>query len=92
MQRVTLTLELVTPAFLGGGDRRLAAAWRAASVRGELRWWLRAVAWRAFGGNLDIVRDVEAAIFGNTDRASNLQRLAALLTRVEPYEGFLLPS
>lgn len=38
MNRVTLQLELVSPAFLGGADRREPAEWRAASVRGQLRY------------------------------------------------------
>lgn len=72
MQRATLEIEFLTPAFLGGAEQGLAAEWRAASVRGQLRWWFRAVAGGAWGGDLRRVREAEAHLFGSTDRASNL--------------------
>lgn len=37
------TLEIVTPLFLGGANPRGAPELRAASVRGVLRFWLRAL-------------------------------------------------
>lgn len=65
MQRETLEVEFVTPCFLGGPANG-GAEWRAASVRGQLRWWLRAIA----GGDLATVRKVERELFGDTDRGS----------------------
>lgn len=69
MKRVRLKLELVTPAFLAGADQAH-AEWRAASVRGQLRWWLRAVAGRDHG--IAQVRKLETEIFGSTERRSPL--------------------
>lgn len=72
-----LTVEFVTPCFLGGarpgGDRPEEAGWRGASVRGQLRWWLRAVAGGAFAGDLGEVRALETRLFGSTAASSALQ-------------------
>jgi CRISPR-associated protein Cmr1 len=70
MKRVRLELELLTPAFLGGADQAR-AEWRAASVRGQLRWWLRAVAGGRHGDareRLAAVREIESAVFGSSAR------------------------
>ncbi len=64
-------VELVTPCFLGGATG--AAEWRAASIRGQLRWWFRAVAGAAYGGRLAEVREAETAIFGSSERAASLR-------------------
>ncbi len=73
MKRCNLELEFVTPAFLGGAEPASTCEWRAASVRGQLRWWLRAVAGGAFGGDLDEVRQVETDFFGSTGQASRVR-------------------
>jgi hypothetical protein len=39
----TIPLHLLTPCWLSGEDQ-LAPDWRVASLRGQLRWWLRALA------------------------------------------------
>lgn len=39
---LTVTLETVTPLFLGGADPRGAPELRAPAFRGALRYWLRA--------------------------------------------------
>lgn len=67
--KVELTLETVTPLFLGGAEQQPDV--RPASVRGALRYWLRA----AMGGVLgddqvgEIAR-IERKIFGATDAGS----------------------
>lgn len=71
MNRETLDLEIVTPCFLGG--TKGTAEWRAASIRGHLRWWFRAVAGAAFRGDLDEVRAAEDRLFGSTERGSLLR-------------------
>jgi CRISPR-associated protein Cmr1 len=76
MERETLEVEFITPCFLGGvtGPAGVAgqAEWRAASIRGQLRWWFRAVAGGRWGGDLERVRKEEARLFGSTDRRSML--------------------
>lgn len=76
MNRETFKVEFVTPCFLGGA--RESTEWRAASIRGQLRWWFRALAGGLWEGDLDRVRREEERIFGSTDRRSAL-RVAALL-------------
>jgi len=60
-------LEVVTPMFLAGADQNNAEI-RAASIKGQLRWW-----WRAINGNLPL-RDLkkgEEDIFGSTSKRSS---------------------
>lgn len=71
IKRETVDLEIVTPCFLGGAQGT--AEWRAASIRGQLRWWFRAVAGAAYRGNLVEVRDAEDLLFGSTERGSLLR-------------------
>lgn len=71
MLRQTFEVELVTPCFLGGVQNQ--AEWRGASIRGQLRWWFRAIAGAHFSGDLDRVRVAEESIFGSTRRASVLR-------------------
>jgi len=71
MKRERIELEIVTPCFLRGAQQT--AEWRAASIRGQLRWWFRAVAGAAYEGDLQKVRDAEDLLFGSTDRSSLLR-------------------
>lgn len=75
MLDATLHLETVTPCFLSGADQKI-AEWRAASIRGQLRWWFRAVAGAEYGGELAPTKRAEAAVFGSTERSSPLQVVA----------------
>jgi len=78
MEKLTLTLETITPLFLSGNDQN-AVEFRAASIRGQLRYWYRAL----LGGVLtpyysqqgDLVKEIherEREIFGTTDRGSRV--------------------
>jgi CRISPR-associated protein Cmr1 len=67
-----VTLETVTPLFLGGADPRGEPELRAASIRGALRFWLRALLDGVIGdSNLDALRQAEAAVFGSTDTGAS---------------------
>ena len=69
MESVELTLETVTPLFLGGADQQLEL--RPPSVRGALRFWLRAALGSVVGRNdLAQLRELESSVFGNTERGS----------------------
>lgn len=65
-RELTVDLEAVTPLFLGGANQDEPEA-RAASFRGALRFW-----WRALAAEPDLakLRAREAAVFGDTSRAS----------------------
>jgi len=68
---VKVSLETVTPLFLGGADPRGEPELRAASVRGALRFWLRALLGGRLGDqDLDALRKAESAVFGSTGSAS----------------------
>lgn len=73
MRRTTLHLEIVTPCFLAGANQKAAPEWRAASIRGQLRWWFRAVAGGVLGGGLEATKKAEAEVFGSTARRSSLR-------------------
>mgnify|MGYP005841019171 CR=1 FL=1 len=65
---VRIPLVTVTPLFLAGADPRGPAELRAASVRGALRFWLRALAGGCYGtddAGLKQVRALEAQVFGD---------------------------
>lgn len=66
-----ITLEAITPLFLGGADPAGLPEMRAASVRGLLRFWWRALAGGALGSaNLRALHKAETDVFGSTDSAS----------------------
>lgn len=68
------TMELITPCFCAGADQAKAEI-RAPSIRGELRWWFRAL-----GGS----RDQEAEVFGSIkqEKAHVGNQASALIVRV----------
>lgn len=68
MNELTLTLETVTPLFLGGADPRGAPELRPPAFRGAMRYWLRAALGGVIGdSNLDELRRLESAVFGAAD-------------------------
>lgn len=70
MQSLKVSLETVTPLFLGGANPRGEPELRSSSVRGALRFWLRALLGGAIGDSpdkLDALRQAESAVFGSTE-------------------------
>jgi CRISPR-associated protein Cmr1 len=71
MRSLRLTLETVTPMFLGGAEQQ--PELRPASVRGALRYWLRAVSGGVIGdGDLGKLHELESNVFGATDHGSSV--------------------
>jgi len=71
VRTLTVTLETVTPLFLGGANPSHPPELRAPSVRGALRYWLRAALGGVIGdANLEGLRKLEQAVFGSTDYGS----------------------
>ncbi len=90
MTRVVLTLETVTPMFLGGADQQQPEL-RPASVRGALRYWLRAALGGVIGdNNLDTLRRLEAEVFGEMERGSAVV-VKLSQPSFRPTSEFLLP-
>ncbi len=69
MPKLKMELETITPMFLAGAD-----GWtpelRPPSIRGGLRFWLRALLGGEIGDHLSSIKRTEAAVFGSTDTAS----------------------
>src|SRR6266850_4461239 len=72
--KLTVTLETVTPLFLGGAeaqDRNRSPELRPPAFRGALRYWLRAALGGVIGdNNLDGLHRLESAVFGSTECGS----------------------
>jgi CRISPR-associated protein Cmr1 len=72
MQHITFTLRTLTPLFLSGADQ-VEAELRAPSLRGLMRYWLRALVGGIVGTDpedLKVVTEQETAVFGATNQAS----------------------
>lgn len=81
MKSETFEFEIITPCFCGGAEPQERAEIRAPSIRGQLRWWFRALWGFKSLAKLDL-KEQEAAIFGS---ASGESGCASKLTlRVEP--------
>ncbi len=77
---LTVTLETVTPLFLGGANPREGPEIRAPSFRGALRYWLRAALGGALGDDPTTVAKAEAAVFGSTE--ADLGGASAITVRI----------
>jgi CRISPR-associated protein Cmr1 len=65
---VELSLETVTPIFLGRADQQ--PELRPASFRGALRYWYRALVGGVVGSDLHALRVAESKVFGDTEGSS----------------------
>lgn len=95
MAELRVALETVTPLFLGGADPRGTPELRAASVRGALRFWLRALLGGILGDqNLESLRAAEAAVFGSTDKGASpvVVRIVGSPQPPQPYRPLLHSS
>lgn len=70
MRRWCFSLEVLTPMFVSGENQDLSEL-RPPSVRGELRFWFRALAGPYVAYNTELLRDLEGSVFGDTKRASS---------------------
>jgi CRISPR-associated protein Cmr1 len=83
MKTDTFDLELITPCFCAGADQAVAEI-RPASIRGQLRWWFRAL-----GGDATD----EAQIFGSAAGDSgNGSRVRITVSEVKPTAQRTLPG
>lgn len=63
MDDLRVTIDFISPAFLGGPEARGEPQLREASLRGALRYWLRALLCEQ---NISGLREKEGYVFGNT--------------------------
>ncbi len=66
LKKITFEIETITPMFLAGADQSRAEL-RAASIKGLLRFWWRAIRAQS---NIDELRKEEAKIFGSSDEGT----------------------
>ncbi len=71
MYRTEFTLEAITPVFMRGADQTKAEI-RAASIKGLMRWWFRALAGSYFGDDIAGLRKAEEYVFGSTGQKSKV--------------------
>lgn len=70
--KATFECEVITPMFLGGADQNKPEL-RSASLRGQLRWWFRALYGGMNGGDSSDCHSKEVAIFGGSDGDKSYQ-------------------
>ncbi len=75
-------LQTVTPLWMGGASFQ--PELRPPSVRGCLRFWLRALLGGALGQDIAAVQAAESAVFGSTARASTVSVRVAGVPQVGP--------
>lgn len=96
MAKLTLGLRTVAPTFLKGSEPRGIPEFRVPSVRGQLRYWLRAMV-GAQTADTQVVWRREAAAFGSTGGGSpvTLRLSKGVVNQKDnndkPYQAFLLP-
>ncbi len=91
MPTTTFKLKVLTPMFMGGADPQGEPELRAASIRGAMRFWFRAMAATVTDDPREIYR-LESEIFGNTERKSRVVvRVKTKLTRRDWGKYKLLP-
>jgi len=92
MTKLSLQLQTITPMFLSGADGQTPEL-RAASVRGCLHFWLRALLGTQCGASLEQLHQLESAVLGDTGTASSVilriraptETLSTASTRVLPH-------
>ena len=80
--RANFTLKVLTPMFMGGADPEGDPELRAASIRGAMRFWFRAIAGAITNDPREIYR-LESEVFGNTERKS---RVVVRVKYSQPYK------
>lgn len=92
MPKLIIELETVTPLFLGGAVSQKPEL-RAPSIRGQLRYWLRAALGGLVGDDLAALKQAESDVFGSTEGAGAITVRARWLKpqAPQPVEENTLP-
>ncbi|MDV3104832.1 type III-B CRISPR module RAMP protein Cmr1 [Thermococcus waiotapuensis] len=93
MYRATFELEAITPVFMRGADQGR-AEFRAASVKGVMRWWFRALAGAYLGNDVKTLREIEGRIFGSAGSGRSRRSLVTVSAKAlsEPTPLSVNPS
>lgn len=76
-EELTFECEVITPMFLSGADPNQVEL-RAASIKGALRFWWRAIVGQRYK-NIEEMKEAEGRIFGNTELKSRVS------LKIEPF-------
>ena len=69
--KTVFKLKVLTPMFMGGANPRGEPELRAASIRGAMRFWFRAIAGAVTSDPREVYR-LESEVFGNTEHKSKV--------------------
>jgi CRISPR-associated protein Cmr1 len=89
VRKLKVTLETVTPLFLGGAEPRGKPELRAPSFRGAMRYW-----WRALAGGVvgEEVTHWEPLVFGSTERGSTIVVRVYGKPATQPFQSYRPPG
>lgn len=87
MTKITFEIEIITPMFLSGADQSKAEL-RAASIKGLLRFWWRALQAES---DMDELRKKEAKIFGSSDEKVGAAKFSLRLVTTVPVTNKFSP-
>jgi CRISPR-associated protein Cmr1 len=90
MPKIEFTLRTVSPLFLNGANSRTPDLLRAASLRGQLRYWFRAIKGASISSTQRLFEE-EAAVFGTTDAGSPVTIRMWPLKDYQPQSVPMLP-
>lgn len=91
MAELTLRLKVISPMFLNGSNPRENPELRASSIRGQLRYWFRAIEGARTAG-IEELWQRESAVFGSTQNGSPVIVRVAALSSVGNGEFEIRPS
>jgi len=90
MARVKFKLKVLTPLFMGGADPHGEPELRAASIRGAMRFWFRAIA-GAVTSDPGEVYKLESEVFGDTEKKSKVVVRVKVISERRIYKGSKVP-
>ncbi len=86
-EQASFDLEVITPLFMAGASQKKDEL-RPPSFRGLLRYWYRALVGGVYGGNMALLREREARVFGTTERGSPVSvRISAIRRQPQSDRG-----
>lgn len=89
----TFQAEVITPLLVAGADPRspdvMREGLRPPEVRGQLRYWFRAMMGGIVGDDLKTLRTLEGRVFGDTDQHSKIKVVTAPVAAFTPQTAYL---
>jgi len=83
MTKLEAKFRIVTPLFMGGAKPEIPEL-RVPGIKGALRFWWRAMAYRGLSGDLKTIRELEGQIFGSTKHGQSRAIMEISQEKLEP--------